>query len=183
MSDLQYKGFNVPVGSKYRQKKRKSSYNLEGFVGKVSGFLKVTGALEHPARLQCECECGNTRTVEVYIWNRGAATSCGKNCPIAHPKDTTKALQRTDDRVSKWAKRALSEAKAHNNWKGFAVHAYETKFRVSAYPKAPGQGRSPKCNSDTMVGIYTMDAPVEYIKDDIKTFLDLKAASETGRTW
>lgn len=67
---------------KYR--KCKKHYNPvkfdESYIGKKNNFLKVIGITKLPNKHRtfiCECDCGNTTTIEPVFWEKGIVKSCG----------------------------------------------------------------------------------------------------------
>lgn len=80
---------------KYR--KCKKHYNPvkfdESYIGKKNNFLKVIGITRSPNNHRafiCECDCGNTTTVEPTFWEKGIVKSCGcfsKSLKLEHSED------------------------------------------------------------------------------------------------
>lgn len=52
----------------------------ETYIGKKNNFLKVIGITRLPNKHRaflCECDCGNTTTIEPTFWEQGIVKSCG----------------------------------------------------------------------------------------------------------
>lgn len=52
----------------------------ESYIGKKNNFLKVIGITRLPNKHRafiCECDCGNTTTIEPVYWEQGIVKSCG----------------------------------------------------------------------------------------------------------
>lgn len=170
------------------KKKRSPSYNAEGLLGKVSGLLTVTGVTNFPPTVQCKCECGKTRDVRIYLWNKGKAKSCGNDCKIAHPvpNKAPTTPKEVINSATKWAvslkKQMLLKKLA--GWKLVGVIVYGSGFNIISPPGYKGRGK-PKMDRDNseIVGYYTPDIPVEFLTEDIKICMEERLLRGNNRSW